>query len=417
MPYNTPFGTNQYLQYGVQPGQMGPAQPNQYGYGTSPGGPLGYYEQQTPVGSFAAANYAGRPQQQTAGYQTAGNPYIGQQSQGIAGVGNVNAPNNNPWLGQSTQQATTSSNPYAGSNNPYLTQQIDAAAGDITRNFNNVVNPQFDRMAVQSGSFGNTGVEAARGRAMSDVGRQIGDVANSMRMQDYGLQAQLGENAANRATQTSQFNSGLNAGDLTRNMAGAFQGGAQDLQAQMFNAGNQLGTQQFNAGLGSQDLARNASLSGQLGMFNAGAGNTASMFNAGQGNSMNQYLTGLDQGVNLYNTGAGNAMLENARTRNQQQGQFNDTLDYNIYRGNTADARAAMGDQMAFLSQLLGMNQGGANTATGIQNTPMNFWQQFMNGGTQAGGIGGTGSTNTPYYGNPLLGFLGGMGLFNGFGG
>lgn len=415
MPYNTPFGSQPMIQYGTGQGQMGPADPRSlpvqpqqqtYATGVAPGyGQAGYSMQNSPFGGFFGITPQQMPQQ-----QVAGNPYLGQTSQGIAGVGSVNAPGaNNPYLGQTTQQASVSTNPMAGMNNPYLTQAIDAAAGDITRNYNDVINPQFDRMAAASGSFGNTGVEAARGRAMSDVGRQIGNVANSMRMQDYGLQAQLGESAANRATQNSQFNSGLNAGDLNRNLAGFLQGGNQDLQAQMFNMGNQLDTQRFNSTLGANDLGRNASLASALGMFNAG-----------QGNALGQFGASLGQAGNLFNAQAGNSMMENARNREQQQGQFNDTLDYNIYRGNVGDARNAMSDQMSLLSSLFGLNNNAAGTATNMQNTPLNNYMQFLNAAMGAGGVGGTGTqqTNNPYFGNPLLGFLGGMGLFgNLFGG
>jgi hypothetical protein len=46
-----------------------------------------------------------------------------------------------------------------------------------------------------------------------------------------------------------------------------------------------------------------------------------------------------------------------------------------------------------------------------IQNTPLNYWQQFTNGASQIAGQGS--STTTPQYGNPFLGAVGGWQLGN----
>lgn len=96
-------------------------------------------------------------------------------------------------------------NPYAGSN-PYLTQQIDAAQGDVVRNWNNVQKPQWDTAMQRSGSFGNSGVMQANQMAQSDMQRNLGNISSGMRMQDYTQQQQLGESAANRNLQAGQFN-------------------------------------------------------------------------------------------------------------------------------------------------------------------------------------------------------------------
>ena len=151
------------------------------------------------------------------------NPYIGQTTQGV----NY----------QAAQGAGT--NPYAGSN-PYLQSAIDANAADMTKNFNQSVMPQIDRMAQQSGSFkhGRSGDAAER---IQRPGKNIGNMSNSMRMQDYGMQQGLAENQLNR-------NQALNT----------------------FNAGNAFQGQQFNSGLQAGDLSRNLGATSQVGMFNAG---------------------------------------------------------------------------------------------------------------------------------------------------
>lgn len=375
----------------------------QYGYGNRPGGPMGYYEQQTPIGSFAAANSANRSPT-----QYAGNQYIGQTSQGISGVGPVRANTSNPYLGATTQQATAATNPMAGMNNAYLQSAIDAAQQDVGRNWSRYTNPQFDRMAQQSGSFGNTGVEQYRADSMRDLGSTMGNLANNMRMQDYTLQANLGESAANRQTAVSQFNSQLNAADLARNMAGTLQGQGMDLQANMFNAGNALDTQRFNAGLGAADLGRNASLQQQLGLFNAG-----------QGNNMNQFYGGLNQQANLFNAGAANNMAEAYRNRQQQQGQFDANYDFNSWMANNNLMRTGQLDQLNFLNTLMGWQNQGMNAANQQQQQPLDDWMRLLQGLGYAGGLGGTSagtssgtSTTTGaqnLQGNPWLGAIGGF--------
>lgn len=96
----------------------------------------------------------------------------------------------------SSGQAATS-NPYAGSN-PYLQQNIDAALGDVTRNYNNAIAPGLTTAGVSSGSFGNTGVQAQQQEAMRNLSQELGRVSSGMRMQDYTTQQQLGEQFASR---------------------------------------------------------------------------------------------------------------------------------------------------------------------------------------------------------------------------
>lgn len=107
-------------------------------------------------------------------------------------------------------------NQYAGSN-PYLQQNIDAAMGDITRNYNNAIAPELTTQSVGSGSFGNTGAQASRQNALSDLSKNLGNTASSMRMQDYTSQQGLAENQLNRNMQTSQFNSNMGNDYATRN--------------------------------------------------------------------------------------------------------------------------------------------------------------------------------------------------------
>ncbi len=175
----------------------------------------------------------------------------------------------------------------------------------------------------------------------------------------------------------------------------------------MFNAGQQNNMGQFNAGLSAADLGRNSNLAQNMGQFNAGAQNTNSMFNAGQGNNLNQF-----------NTSAGNNMLsqvrqnaftgdENALNRTQRADEFNQGQDLNVWDRNQYWMNQGQRNNLDAISQILGMNQQyGVGNATNIQNTPMNYWQQFANAGNAAGGQGGSTSQQMP--GNPYLGAFGG---------
>lgn len=354
--------------YGYGAGGQG-SQPNtmqQYGYGNRPGQGGGYYEQQTPVGSFAAAN------QQNASATFAQNPYIGQAT---SQFGNPNA---NPYLGQSSGQASASTNPYFGAGNPYTTQAIDAASADAARNYNLYIAPQRDAQMARSGSFGNTGVQQMQLEDQRNFGNTLGNIANSARMQDLYRQQDMGEAAANRETGVSQFNVGTRGNDLNRNLLGAFTGSGQGLQA----------------------LGMDANLAQNLGIFNAGAGNQNSMFNAGQGNAMN-----------IFNTGQGNQMLDNYRTRNQQQGQFDANLDRQIWNDNMGWMRTGNQDTMNWLGQLMGYQGQGVNAANQIQNMPLAILQALTSMGINLGNVGGTGTgtTSQDMQGNPWLGLLGGL--------
>lgn len=97
-------------------------------------------------------------------------------------------------------------NPYAGVDNPYLTQTINNASQDAMRN----LMPMYDQAQRASGSFGNSGVTEAFGRTAADT---LGKIATNARMQDYGTQQQLGENAVNRTVSSlgPLFSAGQNS--------------------------------------------------------------------------------------------------------------------------------------------------------------------------------------------------------------
>lgn len=433
LPTPTPQLTQTFAGFGQPVGQgygynihapaPAPAAPS-YGYGQAPGTGPGYYEQQTPVGSFVAgdARYA-----QGAGpveQQFAGNPYIGQHAQGVGGQASVlpwaqqiaqAGTQANPWLGQQSQQSAGAGRNAFGSNNPYLGQAIDAASADAIRNYNTGIRPQLDSMARASGSFGNTAIQELQQNAMGDLGRNLGNIASGMRMQDYTQQQQLAENALNRQQQNNQFNAGLDAADLSRNLGGFFQG----QQLGMQGLGQQLGAAQFDANLGQQGGMFTAGQANNMRQLNANLAQALSQFNAGQSNALGQFSANLFQGNNQFNAGQGNAMSQfNAGQGNQMLGQFRNlqeqgrqfdaNLDWGIDRDNWNRQRIGMQDSLGIFDRMTGNTNQQFDLGTALQNMPLAQQQAFAQMMTMLGGLGGTNTNSQQLQGNPLMGGIGG---------
>src|SRR5512139_725824 len=89
-------------------------------------------------------------------------------------------------------------NALLGLENPYLNQQIANAQGDVTDAYMQTTVPQLGYGYRQSGSYGNTGQEQLAMQAENQLQKNLGAISNDMRMQDYGLQANLQESDINR---------------------------------------------------------------------------------------------------------------------------------------------------------------------------------------------------------------------------
>ena len=424
-PFQGQFGQRPF--YGSQPGQMGPGlpqqQPTQYGYAQAPGqGPYGYYEQQTPAGSFAAANQQWAQGPSPVQQQTASNQWLGQTTPSIGGQASVMpwaqqaaqaGQASNPFLGQSTQQAQQVGPNAFGGSNPFLGQAIDAASQDAIRNYNTAIRPQLDSMGRASGSFGNSAIQELQQNAMGDLGRNLGNIASNMRMQDYTQQQGLAENALNRQQQVNLANSGFSAGDLARNLSGfatgqglGLQGLGMALGGAQFDANLGNNVNQFNAGLSAGDLGRNAQLGQALSMFNAGQGNGLNQFNASLGQANRQFNAGQGNALNQFNTGQANSMASQLRGLNEQGRQFDQNLDFNAWQANNGLQRQGTQDQIALINSLLGWNTQGLNFANQQQTQPLQLWQQLAGTGAQLGGLGASSTQNLQ--GNPILGAIGG---------
>lgn len=102
-------------------------------------------------------------------------------------------------------------NPYLGQDNPYLQANIDKAQGDLVRNYNLTTQPAYNSAMVRSGSFGNAGVQQLNENAQKNLQSSLGDISNSMRMQDYN-------NQQNMYRWDSEFNRNLYNDAYSQNM-------------------------------------------------------------------------------------------------------------------------------------------------------------------------------------------------------
>lgn len=89
-------------------------------------------------------------------------------------------------------------NALLGMNNPYLQSAIDSAQGDVKRQYENSVFNNTDATMARAGAFGGSAWQQAQSENARQMSGELGRVANDMRMQDYNLQAQLGESDLNR---------------------------------------------------------------------------------------------------------------------------------------------------------------------------------------------------------------------------
>jgi len=217
-------------------------------------------------------------------------------------------------------------NPYLAKENPYLQQTIDKAQGDLVRNYNLTTQPAYNSAMVRSGSFGNAGVQQMNENAQKNLQGSLGDVSNSMRMQDYNNQQgmyrwdnEFNRNLYNDAYSQNMNNlttgvgllgtlSGYNANDLTN--ANNIQNTPLNYWSQFSNAANGMGqgygTTTSNMGSSSSPLT--SALGGaQLGQAAMGWWN--------RNNSQNQAAAS--------NTPAGSAGFgTGAAYGNQDYGQY-----------------------------------------------------------------------------------------------
>jgi hypothetical protein len=103
--------------------------------------------------------------------------------------------------------------------NPYLQPAINAAQGDIVRNFNLTTQPAYNSAMVRSGSFGNAGVQQLNENAQLNLQKSLGDVSSNMRNNDYQFNQQFNRSLYNDAYGQNQQNLQTGLGLLDRQQA------------------------------------------------------------------------------------------------------------------------------------------------------------------------------------------------------
>lgn len=162
---------------------------------------------------------------------------------------------------------------------------------------------------------------------------------------------------------------------------------------------------------------------GQLSATNRGIDNqyTLGLGQLGLGNRQaDNQRYGIDQTYNLGMTNADNNRY--GTDKSYEVGMANASASAANAAASQANAAGnlALGQQQLGLNGLFGVldrqyqyGQGAQNTANTMQNTPMNYWQQFGQGANSLGQSGGTSMTTGTQANNPYASALGGAQLAN----
>lgn len=141
-------------------------------------------------------------------------------------------------------------NPMFGMENAAMGEVIAANARDMTDAYGRTVAPSY----AGSSSFGNRNMGEYENADRDNLFKRVGDMSAGLRFQNYGLQAQLGENRANRAMQGVQL--GQQGNRDTATMANQLFGQGTQLFGQgQQNIANQYAEFQRQQGWDQQKLA------------------------------------------------------------------------------------------------------------------------------------------------------------------
>ena len=289
--------------------------------------------------------------------------------------------------------------------NPYLTGMAD----DIGRRSNMQLQQGLQGIRSNSamdGGFGGSRQGVAEGAAISNSTDSLqGNLANM-----YNADYQAGENrTVQRYGIDSQSASSKYGAD--QSLAGSMYGADQALAAAKLGATNSLSI----AGLNNATAQR-----GQDQNYNLGMGQNETS----RQNSNNQYQLGLGQNANQstanknnYTLGLGNLGLSAQNSAQQYDLGLRSSdlgfanLDANTYQNNVNNQFKGADFGMGVQNQLQSGNNSGLSAATQIQNTPINYYNQFSDKANSLGQGYGTSAQTTQMQGNPLLGALGGAQL------
>ena len=131
----------------------------------------------------------------------------------------------------------------------------------------------------------------------------------------------------------------------------------------------------------------------------------------------NQYTLGNKTADNSYNLGMGNLDLGRTQAANQYNLGLRSSdlgfanLDANIAQNNFGNQLAGANFGLGVYDRMNGYGQQDIQNSTNMQNTPMNYFNQFNNNANAIAGQGGTSTSSQNNPGNPYIGALGGLQL------
>jgi hypothetical protein len=123
----------------------------------------------TPYQAYTGQRVAGMTDWQQQGLQA-------QAQRGMSGSATMNAANNT---------LTNTLNGGFLNANPYLDQAVSNAQGDLTKSWNNVQKPAWEKAMQGSGSFGNSGVMQANASGQDTLQQNLGRISTDMRGAAY----------------------------------------------------------------------------------------------------------------------------------------------------------------------------------------------------------------------------------------
>jgi len=166
-----------------------------------------------------AINYSNKPFQSYTGQRYA--DLNNTQNQAIQMIQN-RATNGSPVMDQANSTLTSALN--GGNTNPYLDQLVNKANQSVISNYNMLTKPQLESSMVNSGSFGNSGLQQMQQIQQKAAAQQMSDNAAQMYGNAYNtdranqIQAlQIAPTYGNQAY--SDANQLLQAGNTQQNQA------------------------------------------------------------------------------------------------------------------------------------------------------------------------------------------------------
>jgi hypothetical protein len=161
----------------------------------------------------------------------ANTPYQGYQGQGVADLNQyqtsaldqiANQAGNSQIQGQA--ESALSSMLAGGQQNPYLDQQVANAQRSVADTYNLFTKPQTESAMVNSGSFGNSGLQQMQQYQQTQAGKQAADIATTMYGSAYNTDQQnklaaLGLQSGVQNSAYTGANQLLNAGNVAYNNA------------------------------------------------------------------------------------------------------------------------------------------------------------------------------------------------------